>query len=62
MPAAIYVSRPLVVKIAAGRQPAVKINVAKLPRKSQLAAIFMTIGLPYTVNTDFSWLLAVVIV
>jgi len=43
------------VKIAASRQLAVKINVTKLPRKSRLAPIFMTIGLPYTVNTDFSW-------
>ena len=37
-------SRPL--KIAASREPAVKINAAKPPRKSWLAAIFMTIGLP----------------
>jgi len=34
------------VKIAASQQPAVKINAALK------AAIFMTIGLPYTVNTD----------
>ena len=39
-------------KIAVGREPAVKINAAKPPRKSWLAAIFMTIGLPiHTVNT-----------
>jgi len=34
------------VKIVASRQPAMKINVAKPQRKSWLAEIFMTIGLP----------------
>jgi len=34
------------VKIVASREPAVKINADKPPRKSWLAAIFMTVGLP----------------
>jgi len=55
-------SRTLAVKIAASRQPAVKISAGKPPRKSRLAAIFMTIGLPYTVNMIFLNILAVVIV
>jgi len=32
----------------------VKINAAKPLKKLWLAAIFMTINLPYTINTDFS--------
>ena len=46
-------------KIVASQQPAVKINAVKPPRKSQLAAIFMTISLPYTYTVS---ILAVVIV
>ena len=34
------------VKIAASREPTVKISAAKPQRKSWLAAIFMTVGLP----------------
>jgi len=34
------------VKTAVSREPSVKINAAKPPRKSWLTAIFMTIGLP----------------
>jgi len=34
------------VKFAANREPAVKINAAKPPRKSWLAVIFMTVGMP----------------
>ena len=49
-------------KIAASRQPAVKINEAKPPKKSRLAVIFMTIGLLYTVKLIFLSFLAVVIV
>jgi len=43
VPATIYISRPPAVNIAASRQPAVKTNVAKPPRKSRLAAIFSTL-------------------
>jgi len=56
VPAAIYISRPPAVKIVASPQPAVKINAAKLPRKSRLVAIFMPIGV------IFLSILAVVIV
>ena len=41
-PAAIYVSRPPAVKFVASRQPAMKTNAAKPPRKSRLAAIFLS--------------------
>ena len=34
------------VKIAASREPAVKINASKPPRKSWLAVIFMTVDMP----------------
>ena len=34
------------VKSAASREPAEKINAAKPPRKSWLAVIFMTVGMP----------------
>ena len=34
------------VKSAASREPAVKINAAKPPRKSWLAVIFITVGMP----------------
>ena len=34
------------VKSAASREPAVKINAAKPPRKSWLAVIFMIVGMP----------------
>ena len=61
-PAVIYIRRPPAVKIAASRQPAVKINEAKPPKKSRLAVIFMTIGLLYTVKLIFLSFLAVVIV
>jgi len=42
-------SRPPAVKIAASRQPAMKINVAKAPEKIAASRDFY-----YTVNTDFS--------
>jgi len=41
-PQFMKVSRPAAVKIAASRQPAVKTNAAKPPRKSRLAAIFLS--------------------